>query len=91
MASSASVKRSSALPEVSAHLHETAAPLLLGQIPKVDHALRAKPNEYLGTHCTGAEARGASAVGIALWDLLGKASAAQPSCASQGQAGADAG
>lgn len=58
---------------VEAYLHETAAALLLGADPlRIDHhneALRG----YLGYASTGAETRGASAVDIALWDILGKA------------------
>ena len=57
---------------VSAYLHETAAPFLLGQdsrdIPRLWGALY----RYWGRSGIGAEARGASAVDIALWDLAGK-------------------
>jgi L-alanine-DL-glutamate epimerase-like enolase superfamily enzyme len=60
-------------PEVSTYLHETAAPLLLGQDAAAIDALRIKLRGYVGTQGTGVEARGASAVDIALWDLLGKA------------------
>jgi galactonate dehydratase len=56
-----------------AYVHETAAPYLLGRDPlDVEahaHALRG----HLGYSGTGAETRGRSAVDIALWDLLGKA------------------
>src|SRR5205814_604357 len=60
-------------PEVSTYLHESAAPLLLGQDPSAIDALRVKLKAYVGTQGTGVEARGASAIDIALWDLLGKA------------------
>ncbi len=57
---------------VSAYLHETAAPFLLGQdardIPRLWGALY----RYWGRSGIGAEARGASAVDTALWDLAGK-------------------
>src|ERR1051326_563645 len=59
--------------EVSTFLHESAAPLLLGQDASAIDALRVKLRGSLGTQGTGAGARGASAVDIALWDLLGKA------------------
>ena len=57
---------------VTAYLHETAAPYLLGQdardIPRHWAALY----RYWGRSGIGAEARGASAIDIALWDLAGK-------------------
>jgi len=57
---------------VSAYVHETAAPFLLGQdardIPRLWGALY----RYWGRSGIGAEARGASAVDIALWDIAGK-------------------
>ena len=57
---------------VSAYIHETAAPFLLGQdsrdIPRLWSALY----RYWGRSGMGAEARGASAIDIALWDLAGK-------------------
>jgi len=60
-------------PEVSTYLHDSAAHLLLGQDPSAIDALRVKLKGYVGTQGTGVEARGASAIDIALWDLLGKA------------------
>ncbi len=58
---------------VEAYLHETAAPLLLGQEPlKIDAIARAL-TPYVGFGSPGVEMRGNSAVDIALWDLFGKA------------------
>ena len=59
--------------EVETYLHETAAPLLLGQDPSAIDAIRVRLKGYVGTRGTGVEARGASAIDLALWDLLGKA------------------
>jgi L-alanine-DL-glutamate epimerase-like enolase superfamily enzyme len=57
---------------VSAYIHETAAPFLLGEdardIPRLWGALY----RYWGRSGIGAETRGASAIDIALWDLAGK-------------------
>jgi L-alanine-DL-glutamate epimerase-like enolase superfamily enzyme len=57
---------------VAAYVHETAGPYLLGQdardIPRHWGALY----RYWGRSGIGAEARGASAIDIALWDLAGK-------------------
>lgn len=57
---------------VAAYIHETVAPYLLGQdardIPRHWSALY----RYWGRSGIGAEGRGASAIDIALWDLLGK-------------------
>jgi L-alanine-DL-glutamate epimerase-like enolase superfamily enzyme len=62
---------------VEAYIHETAAPYLVGQDPsRIErHALRLAG--YLGHGGTGAEARGNSALDIALWDLAGQ-TAGQP-------------
>jgi galactonate dehydratase len=60
-------------PEVEAYLHHTAAARLLGQDPSRLEALRLGLQNYVGTRSTGVEARGNSAVDIALWDLLGQA------------------
>ena len=57
---------------VEAHLHETAAPLLLGQDPLAIDKLSKALTGYLGFAATGAEMRGNSAIDIALWDLFGK-------------------
>ncbi|MGH2354661.1 MAG: mandelate racemase/muconate lactonizing enzyme family protein [Chloroflexota bacterium] len=59
--------------EVAAYLHETAAPKLLGRDASAIDALRIGLKGYVGTRGTGVEARGNSAVDLALWDLLGKA------------------
>jgi L-alanine-DL-glutamate epimerase-like enolase superfamily enzyme len=59
--------------EVAAYLHETAAPQLLGKDPSAIDGLRVALPQYLGTRSTGTEARGNSAVDLALWDLAGKA------------------
>ena len=60
-------------PEVEAYLHGTAADRLVGQDPARLDALRIGLQNYVGTRSTGVEARGNSAVDIALWDLLGQA------------------
>jgi galactonate dehydratase len=58
---------------VAAYVHETVAPYLLGQDPlQIDRHARSLYG-YLGFNSTGAEARGNSAVDLALWDLFGKA------------------
>ena len=59
---------------VEAYVHETAAPYLLGADPLEIEAHAAALEGYVGYGGTGAERRGASAVDIALWDLLGQAS-----------------
>ncbi|WP_207482137.1 mandelate racemase/muconate lactonizing enzyme family protein [Arenibaculum pallidiluteum] len=58
---------------VEAYLHEYAAPRLLGQDPSRIDAIARDLVGYLGFRSTGVEVRGNSAVDIALWDLLGKA------------------
>lgn len=59
--------------EVATYLHATAAPRLLGQDATAIEALRVRLQNYVGTRSTGVEMRGNSALDIALWDLLGKA------------------
>ena len=55
-----------------AHVHETLAPLMLGEDPlRIEHLAR-KAEGYLGFRSSGAETRGNSAFDIALWDLFGK-------------------
>mgnify|MGYP000085476955 CR=1 FL=1 len=55
-----------------AHVHETLAPLVLGEDPlRIEHLAR-KSEGYLGFRSSGAETRGNSALDIALWDLFGK-------------------
>jgi L-alanine-DL-glutamate epimerase-like enolase superfamily enzyme len=57
---------------VEAYVHETAAPLLLGQdalaIDRISKALTG----YIGFAASGVEMRGNSAIDIALWDHFGK-------------------
>ena len=58
---------------VEAHIHEVAAPLLLGTSAlEIDRISRQMQRGYLGFSGTGAEMRAASAIDIALWDLFGK-------------------
>jgi galactonate dehydratase len=59
---------------VEAYIHESVAPYLIEKDPlQID--LHAKSlYGYLGYRSTGVEMRGNSAVDIALWDILGKAS-----------------
>ena len=58
---------------VEAFLHETAAPILIGQDPLRIEFLQRRLQTYCGWRGSGAEMRGLSAVDIALWDLWGKA------------------
>ncbi len=62
---------------VEAYVHETLAPLVIGEDPLRIEYLARKVEGYLGWRSTGAEARGNSAFDIALWDLWGK-STGQP-------------
>lgn len=62
---------------VEAYIHETLAPLVIGEDPLRIEYLARKVEGYLGWRSTGAEARGNSAFDIALWDLWGK-STGQP-------------
>ncbi len=56
-----------------AHVHQTIAPYLLGQDPlKIDKHSRHMLYNYLGFKTVGAEMRAASAIDIALWDILGQ-------------------
>ncbi len=59
---------------VEAYIHESVAPYLIGKDPlQID--LHAKSlYGYVGYRSSGVEMRGNSALDIALWDLLGKAS-----------------
>ena len=57
---------------VSAYIHETAAPLLLGQDPRQIDRLRRVLSPYVGYAGTGVEMRGNSAIDIALWDIVGQ-------------------
>jgi galactonate dehydratase len=58
---------------VEAWIHETAAPLLIGQDPLRITYLHRKMQGYCGIRGSGAEMRGLSAIDIGLWDLWGKA------------------
>ncbi len=55
-----------------AYIHETAAPLLIGQDARDREAIRRRLQPYVGYNGAGAEVRGASAVDMALWDLWGR-------------------
>lgn len=57
---------------VEAYVHETLAPLVLGQDPRQIDRLNQSISTYLGFRSTGVETRGNSAFDIALWDLFGK-------------------
>lgn len=59
---------------VEAYIHDTAAPLLLGEDALAIDRHANTLYGYLGYRGPGAETRGNSAIDIALWDLLGKAS-----------------
>jgi len=56
-----------------AHIHGTAAPMILGRDPLRINQLALSTVGYVGFVGTSAEMRGASAIDIALWDLWGKA------------------
>ncbi len=58
---------------VEAYVHETLAPLALGEDPRRIEHLAARVEGYLGWRSTGAEMRGNSAFDIALWDMWGRA------------------
>jgi galactonate dehydratase len=62
---------------VEAYLHDDVAPALIGRDPLAIDAIARDLVGYLGFRSTGVEARAASAVDLALWDLFGK-SAGQP-------------
>jgi L-alanine-DL-glutamate epimerase-like enolase superfamily enzyme len=62
-----------AVEPVIAHIHQTLAPYLLGKDPlTIDKHSRWFLNSYLGFKSVAAEMRAASAVDIALWDILGQ-------------------
>ena len=58
---------------VEAHIHETIAPILLGQDPTLIGRHHGKLIGYVGFTGSSAEQRGRSAIDIALWDIWGKA------------------
>src|SRR5438552_5604907 len=59
---------------VEAYIHESAAPYLLGRDPLQTEKHALALDGYVGYAGTGAERRGASAIDIALWDILGQVS-----------------
>ena len=58
---------------VEAHIHETIAPILLDQDPRLIGRYHSKLIGYVGFAGSSAEQRGRSAIDIALWDIWGKA------------------
>ncbi len=59
---------------VEAHIHETVAPRLLGgDATRIEHWHRLLMRHPVGYGSSGAEVRAASAIDIALWDLMGRA------------------
>ena len=58
---------------VETYLHDSVAPRILGRDPLSIDAISRDMVGYLGFRSTGAEARAASGLDIALWDLFGKA------------------
>ncbi len=62
-----------------AHIHETIAPLLLGEDPLLIGRHHPRLIGYLGFSGAGAEQRGRSAIDMALWDIWGKVTG-QPVC-----------
>lgn len=58
---------------VEAYVHEAIAPKLIGRDPRQIDRISKDLVGYLGFRSTGAEMRAASALDIALWDILGKA------------------
>lgn len=58
---------------VEGHVHDFIAPYLLGQDPLEIERHAPKMVPYAGRGGSGAEMRGASAVDVALWDILGQA------------------
>src|ERR1700753_1354619 len=58
---------------VEAHIHDVVAEYLLGEDPSQIERHAGALRGYVGSLSSGAETRAASAVDIALWDLLGKA------------------
>jgi len=60
---------------VETFIHATVAPQLLGRDPRaIDAIAKLLGEPYLGFRSSGVEMRAASAIDIALWDLVGKAS-----------------
>ncbi len=58
---------------VETYIHSMAAPLILGQSPlDIERLHKILLRGYLGFNGSGVETRAASAIDIALWDILGK-------------------
>lgn len=58
---------------VESYIHSMAAPLILGQSPlDIERLHKILLRGYLGFNGSGVETRAASAIDIALWDILGK-------------------
>jgi galactonate dehydratase len=63
-------------PTVQAYVHETAAPMLLGEDPRADEALWHRlftESVRGGLSMRSTEIRGLSAIDVALWDICGQA------------------
>jgi len=58
---------------VESYLHESVAPYLLGQDPRDIQRHARALRQYVGFCGTGVEQRGNSAIDLALWDLIGRA------------------
>jgi galactonate dehydratase len=58
---------------VEADIHERIAPALIGADPSRIEALSRAARPYVGFCGTGAEIRAASAIDVALWDIVGQA------------------
>ena len=58
---------------IEAYIHESVAPVILGRDARQIERLGRDLTPYVGFTGTGVEARGRSAVDIALWDIFGKA------------------
>jgi L-alanine-DL-glutamate epimerase-like enolase superfamily enzyme len=57
---------------VETYIHDAVAPQLIGRDALAIDAIARDLVTYVGFRSTGVEARAASAVDIALWDLFGK-------------------
>jgi len=58
---------------IESYIHESVAPVILGRDARQIERLGRDLTPYVGFTGTGVETRGRSAVDIALWDILGKA------------------
>ncbi|MGN6700149.1 MAG: mandelate racemase/muconate lactonizing enzyme family protein, partial [Thermomicrobiales bacterium] len=57
---------------VAAYIHETAAPYLLGKDPRAVERHHETLDSGMAFRAIGAEAKGLSAIDIALWDIFGQ-------------------